>query len=202
MMPGFGEMPAGVLVFVCYAGPDGDDARTALEPMLGIGTVVDNGVQEKAYGEILEEAHPPPGVRAVVSNRLMPDLSDDVISDIDAVYAGGSAGRVVFVRGLGGAYGRVDAEATAFPHRDAEAMVVFAAFLPLTASDEDVATALKPWRPIAAAGSGAYAGFLGQSSEEDLAALFPKGTMARLVEVKREYDPDNLFSQNFNVVPG
>ena len=123
LMPGFGEMPAGVLAFVCYAGADGDDARAAIKPLLGIGPVVDDGVQEKPYGDVLEEANAPPGVKPVVTNRLLPELTDEVLADIDTAYAGGAAGRVVFLRSLGGEFGRVDAAATAFPHRDAEPLV-------------------------------------------------------------------------------
>ena len=50
------------------------------------------------------------------------------IEAIATAYASG--GRVVFLRSLGGAVGRVDPSDTAFAHRTAEALVVSAAFLP------------------------------------------------------------------------
>jgi FAD/FMN-containing dehydrogenase len=34
-----------------------------------------------------------------------------------------------------------------------------------------------------------------------VARLHPSKTYQRLADVKRRYDPTNLFSQNFNIVP-
>jgi hypothetical protein len=61
---------------------------------------------------------------------------------------------VVALRSLGGAFGRVPADATAFAHRDAEAMVVCMVMLPETATDPEVEQVLVPWRRVAAAGTG------------------------------------------------
>lgn len=202
LMPGFGEYPAGISAFVCYAGPDGDEARAAIEPLLKIGTVAGNMVAEMPYAAVLEEAHPPEGVRAIVSNALVEDLTDEAIGAIVTAYADGQAGRVVFLRSLGGAVSRVPAEATAFVHRDVEAMIVSAAFVPLDASDEMVAAAKKSWRPIGEQGVGAYSNFLGSDEDEDVAAIYPPATYERLALIKRTYDPTNLFSRNFNIKPG
>jgi FAD/FMN-containing dehydrogenase len=202
LMPGFGEYPAGISAFVCYAGPDGDEARAAIEPLLKIGTVAGNMVAEMPYAAVLEEAHPPEGVRAIVSNALVEDLTDEAIGAIVTAYADGRAGRVVFIRSLGGAVSRVPAEATAFVHRDVEAMIVSAAFVPLDASDEMVAAAKKSWQPIGEQGVGAYSNFLGSDEDEDVAAIYPPATYERLALIKRTYDPTNLFSRNFNIKPG
>ena len=32
--------------------------------------------------------------------------------------------------------------------------------------------------------------------------MYPPATLARLAALKREWDPDNLFSRNHNVLPG
>jgi FAD/FMN-containing dehydrogenase len=96
---------------------------------------------------------------------------------------------------------RVPRDATAFAHRDAEAMVVAATFLAPDASDADVDTALQPWRPIAELGSGAYANFLGTATDSDIADIYPPATYERLARVKRAYDPTNLFSRNHNISP-
>jgi FAD/FMN-containing dehydrogenase len=49
--------------------------------------------------------------------------------------------------------------------------------------------------------SGAYANFLSSADEEDVANVYPTETYERLVEVKRRYDPENLFAGNHNVRP-
>lgn len=195
LMPGFGDFPPGAMLFVAYCGDD----PAAIDPLRTIGTVVSDEVAEKAYADVLEEAHPPPGVLPVIGNTLVDAVDDDLVSAVASAYAAG--GRVVFLRSLGGAAARVAPDATAFAHRSAEALVVSAAFLPLEASAEQVEAARAVWRTIGDQGIGSYAGFLGSDTEADLAALWPAATRERLVAVKRTWDPDNTFRRNFNVSP-
>lgn len=195
LMPGFGDFPPGAMLYVCYCG---DDPRV-LDPLRTLGTVVSESVAETPYAEILEEAHPPEGIVPVIGNTLVEELSGGCIDAIAAAYGGG--GRVVFLRSLGGAFGRVDPADTAFAHRAAQALVVSAKFLPPGSSEADIAAARTQWQTIGAHGTGSYAGFLGSDTPEDLAALYPSGTLARLTEVKRTWDPDNVFRRNFNIAP-
>jgi hypothetical protein len=47
----------------------------------------------------------------------------------------------------------------------------------------------------------AYVGFLGDDGEQGVRRAYPPATRERLCEVKRQYDPDNLFRLNLNVPP-
>jgi hypothetical protein len=161
--------------------------------------VLSDTVAQVRYADVLEEAHPPEGVVPVIGNTLVEDLTGDCIEAIATAYAAG--GRVVFLRSLGGAFGRVDPQATAFAHRGAEALVVSAKFLPPGSDDDAIAAARAEWETIGRHGVGSYAGFLGSDTAADLAALYPPATLARLVEVKRTWDPENLFRRNFNIAP-
>jgi FAD/FMN-containing dehydrogenase len=49
--------------------------------------------------------------------------------------------------------------------------------------------------------SAAYAGFLGDDGDQAVRRAYPPATLERLAEVKRHYDPDNLFRRNLNVQP-
>jgi len=91
--------------------------------------------------------------------------------------------------------------ATAFAHRNAEAMIVCALILPDTATDAEVERALIPWRAVASHGTGTYVNFQSSATAEDLAAVYPPATYARLAAVKRAYDPGNRFALNHNVEP-
>lgn len=195
LMPAFGGGDPTALLYVCL---DSDDTAP-LTALRTIGTVLAEDIGERPYADILEEAHPPEGVRPVIGNTLVASVDDSLIDAVATAYVAG--GRVVFLRSLGGAVGRVDRAATAFAHRDAAALVVSAAFLPLDATEEQVGAARAVWRTIGDQGIGAYAGFLGSDTAEDIAALWPEETLARLREVKRAWDPGNVFRRNFNIEP-
>jgi len=53
----------------------------------------------------------------------------------------------------------------------------------------------------AGCGSGAFVSFLGTRDEAALHAAYPPATLARLGDVKRRFDPGNLFCSNLNVRP-
>jgi FAD/FMN-containing dehydrogenase len=197
-----GEPPSAT-VLLCYAGePDTPtaDVDAAIEPLVELGTVTEAIISERRYAEILEDAKHPPGIQVVARNTLVPALDEAVITAIDRVHAAPGL-TAIAVRSLGGAFGRVPADATAFAHRDAEAMIVCMRMLPDTATDAEVEQALVPWLTVAAHGTGTYVNFQGSATAEDLAAAYPPATYARLAAVKRAYDPDNRLVLNHNVAP-
>jgi FAD/FMN-containing dehydrogenase len=200
LMPG---APAAATVLLCYAGdPDTTAAHVdaATEPLFELGTVTRANLAERRYPDILEDGQHPPGLRLVVRNALVPTLDDAVIGAITRMHAAAHP-TAIAVRSLGGAFGRVPADATAFAHRDAEAMVVGMVMLPDTATDADAERALVGWRAVAAHGTGTYVNFQGSATAADLAAAYPPATYARLAAVKRAYDPTNRFALNHNVEP-
>jgi hypothetical protein len=132
-------------------------------------------------------------------NILVPALDDDVVDAIATLHAGAPA--MIALRSLGGAVARVPDAATAFAHRDSEAMVVGGFVLPEQLGDEQVEGALAPWRELAAFGRGTYVNFQGSATPEDVAAAYPPATYARLADVKHAYDPGNVFALNHNVEP-
>ena len=49
--------------------------------------------------------------------------------------------------------------------------------------------------------TGAYVNFIGLESPDRIHAAYPKATWERLRKIKKQVDPDNLFSRNQNIVP-
>lgn len=196
MMPPFGDRPASVMIICCYAGDNHDAAMTAIDPLTTLGTVVTNNVTEKDYADVLEEAKPPRGVKIFVNNAFVDNMSDELIDVISRQH-----NAILQIRGLGGALGDTATDATAFAHRGAEALIVAPTFVPLTASEQDIEKALQPWREIEAFGTGAYINFFSHATEEAIAASYPEPTYKRLVELKKQYDPQNIFNQNINIKP-
>jgi FAD/FMN-containing dehydrogenase len=110
--------------------------------------------------------------------------------------------KAVQLRVLGGAYGRVANDATAFAHRDRNLFVNIAAMYMDAGERADHEAWVKDVaRSLGADGKGRYVGFLGEEDEATVRAAYPHETWDRLREVKRRYDPDNLFHLNHNIPP-
>ncbi|MGX7827307.1 FAD-binding oxidoreductase [Actinokineospora sp. 24-640] len=201
IMPSFGpDFPAMAQVLVCYAGADAEAAEAAIAPLRSLGTALREDVQEKDYFDVLDDPQSPEGVRSVVKSLFADDFGDALIDAIVAAF-GTENPPVLQVRALGGALARVPSDATAMAHRDAEVMMFSGTFVAPDASQADVDAALGTWRTLAAHGTGQYANFLSDVTEQDVALLYPSETHARLARIKKTYDPANLFDQNANVKP-
>ncbi len=110
--------------------------------------------------------------------------------------------RAVQLRVLGGAIARVPNDATAYAHRASKIMVNVAAFYE---GDHDRAEK-QAWveelmASILQSDDGAYVNFVGDEGPERVRAAYPGKTYDRLAEIKRRYDPDNLFRLNQNIPP-
>jgi FAD/FMN-containing dehydrogenase len=101
----------------------------------------------------------------------------------------------------GGAVSRVPDDATAFSHRDATYLVHPIGCWERQADDErglawvnEVTEAIRPFGT-----GGVYLNFM--ADEDRVRAGYGAGTYERLVELKRRYDPDNVFRFNQNIQP-
>jgi hypothetical protein len=110
--------------------------------------------------------------------------------------------RAVQLRVLGGAIARVPDDATAYAHRTSEIMVNVAVFYEGDADrPEKLAWAQETIGAIRQSDEGAYVNFVGDEGEARIRAAYPGATYDRLAEIKRRYDPDNLFRLNQNIPP-
>lgn len=201
VMPPFGDqMPAGAMITVCYAGSDESTANAAIDPLRELGEVINDTVTRKPYTDVLEEAHPPAGMKVIVKNGFAHELSDDLIQIISETH-GKSGAPALQIRSLGGAMNRIPADATAFAHRDSEVLMVDAHFLPGNVDDEAIQKILEPWNQMEKFTSGSYVNLMSEATQKQIDASYPAATYQRLAKVKQTYDPENLFNQNYNVTP-
>ena len=105
---------------------------------------------------------------------------------------------------LGGAYGRVDGDETAFGgRRDIRYVINISAATPTGegfAAERDWVRAY--WSALVehAVGVGSYVNFMSEHEENRVRAAYgPK--YERLQRIKAVYDPDNVFHRNANIVP-
>ncbi len=200
IMPSFAGNPPMAIIICCFAGDDEAAATKVLAPLQQLGTVLHQDLQLKEYAEVLEEAHPPEGIKVIAKDVFVEDFSDELIQDIVSMTKEATF-PVLQIRSLGGAMNRVASDATAFAHRRSEILLLGASFIPLTATETEIEAALKPWQKLAVYGSGVYLNLLTDLNDEDMTAAYPSATHERLAKIKKQYDPENVFNQNFNIKP-
>lgn len=149
----------------------------------------------------------PHGRRYFWKGNLVRELTDEALAGMAEFGANPpSAQSTVVIEWYRGVMNRVDSAATAFAHRDAEYQIVCIGAWDDEAMDAD---GMAWTREIhQATGAGALnGGFLNFNSVD--AGSDPRARVRasygdnweRLVEIKRQYDPDNLFSENNNIAP-
>ncbi|MET0672391.1 MAG: FAD-binding protein [Microbacterium pygmaeum] len=197
--------PAGATISACWIGDDEAASAAALAPLTtleGI-SVTESGV--RSYPDILQDMpaadpdQPMPGF--VGGNTLAVDLSDAMI-DLLATFREAHGASVLFLRSLGGAFADVGQEAGAFPARDATWFAMAGAFdIPGMLDESERAAAEAEWDAIEQLGAGVYGNFTTSTDPSWVARMYPPATLARLTEVKKRWDPRNVFSRTHNVLP-
>lgn len=194
--------PAGARLSAVWAGPHPDRLREALEPILGM-PGVSAEFSAPAYRDILMEMPAPdpdtPSPGFIGGNGLFTILDDQLIEQLVAFRAAHPAS-VIFLRSLGGAFGDVAQESTAFPARDATWFVLAGGFdIPGLVGDEERATMHREWAAMATGRRAQYGNFTDEERPEHVPTLHSAAALARLRELKRTWDPHNVFRRNHNL---
>jgi FAD/FMN-containing dehydrogenase len=139
-----------------------------------------------------------------ISVNLMLDRVDRPTAETIMAHleASDASMRVAQLRVIGGAVARVPADATAYAHRQSPIMVNIAAFYE---GHEDRARR-QAWvdafeRAIRQSDRGVYVNFIAEDGDARVHAAYPGETWTRLAEIKRRYDPSNVFHLNQNIPP-
>jgi len=200
--PFAGGPEAPVEIHVAFDGDDAHQAAKAIDPIRALGTVIGDEVAPTPAPDLLVDGMtPPPGIQLVTRSAFVTKESVSAVLEILAEVATSKGTPVIAVRSLGGAVSRVADDATAYAHRQAELMVITTMVGPKPVIDAARPGLEAIWGRLAPHVSGAYANFLAEAAEEDVAAVYPPETYRRLAAVKRQHDPGNLFAGNHNVRP-
>ena len=148
----------------------------------------------------------PKGVRAYWRNAWFTAMDDALIDTlIEACGEQTWVGTAADLHLMGGAFRRVPKDATAFPDRTAELWLNIYGFWTDALDDPARIAWVKGFsdrvRPLAMERQ--YLNFIGDSGAEAVSAarIYGPAKLARLAEVKRRYDPQNLLRVNHNIVP-
>jgi FAD/FMN-containing dehydrogenase len=144
----------------------------------------------------------PPGLQHYWKANFVTELTDEIIEahlrhgpDVPVVNS------TVHIYPINGAAHRVANDATAFGHRDANFATVIAGMWPDPAQNEANIRWVKDYYSATAPHSeeGGYINFMADDDQDRVRANYG-ANYDRLVEVKRAYDPGNLFHLNQNIV--
>ena len=192
-----------IAVLGCWSG-DLDAGEAATAPFRSLGTVIADVFAANPYAAWQQALDPlfPRGLHNYFRSaflRTVGDASLRVLADSFATLP--NALTEMHLQHLGGAVGRVPADATAFALRDQEFIVNVVA---RTQTAEGFADVVEWARGVTSAlgpDAATYVNFTGEANAALVQASYPPDTYRRLVELKNEYDPTNLFRLNQNIAP-
>jgi hypothetical protein len=192
-------------IVCCYAGPveDGEEAFRPLRELPYLGVDMVQPMPYVAVQQLLDPPNPK-GMQNYWTADFFAELPDAAVDTLveRATRPVSPMTQIILVPG-GGAVARVDEEATAFGQRSAPWNIHYLSMWPDPADTDtniaytrDLAGAMKPWTT-----GRAYLNFIGDEGAGRVEAAFGEEKYAQLAELKRTWDPTNLFRHNQNIAP-
>jgi FAD/FMN-containing dehydrogenase len=193
-----------VVLALLYAGDPGA-GQALIEPLRRFGNVQGEHIGVQPYAAWQQAFDPllTPGARNYWKSHNFATL-DDGLFDAVIEYVGKlpSPQCEIFFGAIGGATARPKPDATAYPHRDARFVMNVHGRWDGRSDDERCIAWSRAFFNASApyASGGAYVNFLTADEGDRVRAAYGSN-YERLAQVKRKYDPANLFSTNQNIKP-
>ena len=184
---------------IVYAGDPAAGERE-LAPLRAIGTPLEDGVGINDYMimQTQEDETFGHGIRSYAKNGMVREITPEMVTAMVDSYRPDPR-LAMFTHTAGGAVKRVDEVATAFPHRNAETMIIVAGGWTDPAQDDEAIALAREWYYELDPYTGGY--YDNIEFEGEAAAGNYGPAYDRLRRVKGQYDPGNLFRLNSNIEP-
>lgn len=194
-----------VAVLLCYAGAV-DEGRQVMAPMLEFGPPTIDLVQPMPYVAVqqLLDGSSPKGMQNYWTADFYSGLPDEAVDMLvsRATRPVSPLSQVILVAG-GGATARMPEQASALGQRDAAYNIHYLSLWPDPELDElnishtrRIASAMKPWST-----GQVYLNFIGDEGRGRIEDAYGPVKFARLQQLKRIWDPNNVFFHNQNIPP-
>lgn len=184
---------------------DEETAKQELQPILDFGDPILSAVQPMPYttAQTMFDEGMTKGNRWYSKAHLLNTLTNDAIDTI-LQYTKKIPGpfSVAYLEPLGGAINRIKANETAFPHRNsAYSFHIFAGWSTPGNDTEPIKWAKEFHQAmIPYTNGGAYVNLLGYDDKDRISGAYTSNHK-KLREIKKKWDPENLFRSNHNIKP-
>ena len=190
---------------LCHCGPE-SEAEADLRPAREFGSPIMDTVSRMPYETIngMLDGGFPRGALNHWKSSFLSELSDDAIEMIVERFAETPAPMSsILIEHFHGAATRVDPTATAFPHRTpGYNCAVIAQWLDASINQACIEWSRATYDAMQPHfGQGRYSNYMGDEEGDEVTAAAYGPNVARLVELKRKYDPTNVFRLNQNIAP-
>jgi FAD/FMN-containing dehydrogenase len=191
----------GVGIYFVWCG-DHAEAEKYIAPLRKAGTIISERVSTMDYVAV-QRSGDIDDTRAFTGNiesGFFPSITSGMIDDlIDNFEAHPDRGTRFGFGRLGGAIGRVGNSDTAFAHRDAKFdLLSFVSWETGKDGKEHVDYIKAHWANVEPLSTGFYVNDLYDQSQEIVNSTY-RENFPRLLKIKKEYDPTNLFRLNANI---
>jgi len=192
-----------VVVLAIFYGGDTTEGEKLIDPLRSFGEAYGEHIGVMPYEQWQQTFDPllAPGARNYWKSHNLTELSDGLLNLI-IEFAGKlpSPHCEIFVPLMSGAANRVPSDAMAYGHRDAKFILNVHGRWDEAAQDETcIAWARELFKASAPfASTGAYVNFMSGDEEDRVAAAYG-ANYSRLKQIKKKYDPENIFHNNQNI---
>jgi FAD/FMN-containing dehydrogenase len=192
-------------VAICHCGEDADRAEADVRPLREFGSPVADLIERVPYPvantgvDWLFE----PGTLCYWKSAFFSELSDAAIAILAEAFERAPSDKCALViEGFGGEATRVEPTAMAYPHREAgHNLLLISQWTNPADSDAGIAWARTTFEALAPhMAERFYTNYLPADDHDRVRQAFGVN-YERLVELKRHYDPDNVFHLNQNIDP-
>jgi FAD/FMN-containing dehydrogenase len=193
-----------VVLAVFYAG-DNTEGQKLIEPLRSFGDAHGEHIGAQPYAQWQQAFDPlmTPGARNYWKSHNFSELSEGAFDSIIQF-----AGKLptpqceIFLGLIAGASNRIPADAAAYGHRDTKFVLNVHGRWDDSADDKRCVVWARDFFKASApyASAGAYVNFMTEDEADRIAAAYGSN-FARLAQIKRKHDPDNIFHMNQNIKP-
>jgi hypothetical protein len=193
-----------VAIVSCWAGPV-EEGERRLQPFHDVAPVVAEMTGPMPYPALNSafDALVGPGLQHYWKANFNSELTDEAIAGhLEYGPRLPAVNSTVHIYPINGAVSRIPEGSTAFAYRDAKFATVIAGMWPDPSANEANTAWVRDYYAATAPHSeeGGYVNFMASDDQDRVRSNY-RGNYDRLAELKRRYDPGNLFHLNQNIAP-